>query len=334
METIIQSTELKHALVAGWFSFYRHGHATAGDLLAAELTCDWLQDAGFTFDLALDRPFSGGLDWRKTKRENYSHIIFVCGPFGKSKVTEEFMLHFEGCRIIGLNLTMNQPRECWNPFDALIERNNSTAERTDVTRPDMTFLSPRPLVPVIGVCLVEPYGARFEKEANSAIKRLIDSREMSVVQIDTRLDENKSGQCSPSEIESLLARMDTVITTRLHGTVLSLKNGVPVIAIDTGGDSLKIKRLADKIGWPQAFIAGQFDDGALTAALDFCLSAEGKRKAENCKLRAIELAKDTRSRFLAVLRQDDDENVQSNATKHGPRNQIRIIAEIEKSLLW
>jgi hypothetical protein len=329
-----ETSELKHALVAGWFSFHGHGHATAGDLLAAELTCDWLQEAGFTFDLALDPPFAGGIDWRKARNEDYSHVVFVCGPFGKSNVTEEFMLHFEGCRIIGLNLTMNQPREVWNPFDALIERNNSIEESFNVTRPDMSFLSPRPLVPVIGVCLVERYGARFENEAYMAIKRLIDSREMSVVMIDTRLDENKSGLCSPAEIESLLARMDMVITTRLHGTVLSLKNGVPVIAIDPGGDSLKIKRLANEIDWPMAYSAGDLDDETLIAALDFCLSTKGKQKAQNCSQLAIEKTMEVKSAFLANLLQDEGKDMSSFVINHIQRNEQRIIVEIEKSLPW
>jgi hypothetical protein len=290
-----ETSELKHALVAGWFSFHGHGHATAGDLLAAELTCDWLQEAGFTFDLALDPPFAGGIDWRKARNEDYSHVVFVCGPFGKSNVTEEFMLHFEGCRIIGLNLTMNQPREVWNPFDALIERNNSTY---------------------------------------MAIKRLIDSREMSVVMIDTRLDENKSGLCSPAEIESLLARMDMVITTRLHGTVLSLKNGVPVIAIDPGGDSLKIKRLANEIDWPMAYSAGDLDDETLIAALDFCLSTKGKQKAQNCSQLAIEKTMEVKSAFLANLLQDEGKDMSSFVINHIQRNEQRIIVEIEKSLPW
>ena len=39
-------------LVAGWFSFVE-GHATAGDLLARDVACRWLEEAGQRFDIAL-----------------------------------------------------------------------------------------------------------------------------------------------------------------------------------------------------------------------------------------------------------------------------------------
>ena len=58
-----QGTAYKKALIAGWFSF-TDGHATAGDLLAMDLTCEWLKKAGYTYDVALDPPFKGGVNWR------------------------------------------------------------------------------------------------------------------------------------------------------------------------------------------------------------------------------------------------------------------------------
>jgi hypothetical protein len=39
-------------LVAGWFSFEK-GAATAGDLLARDVVCEWLESAGFAYDVAL-----------------------------------------------------------------------------------------------------------------------------------------------------------------------------------------------------------------------------------------------------------------------------------------
>lgn len=43
---------------------------------------------------------------------------------------------------------------------------------------------------------------------------------------------NKGGLRSQDIIMSLISPMDLVITTRLHGTVLAIKNGVPAIPID------------------------------------------------------------------------------------------------------
>lgn len=281
-------------LVAGWFSF-EHGHATAGDLLAAELSCDWLESAGHPFDIAVDPPFQGGINWRLADPNNYSQVVFVCGPFQKGTLEAEFLAHFAGCRLIGLDLTMLVPLDEWNPFDVLLERDSSVC-----ARPDITFLSPRELVPVVGVCLVEPYGA-MEEVAHAAIWRLVASREMSVVKIDTRLDTNSTGLRSPSEIESLLARMDVVVTTRLHGTVLALKNGVPTISIDPEAGGAKIIRQAEKIGWPVAFAVDAVTDEGLQKAFDYCLTEDARANARKCCERATKMVEEARDEFIAAL---------------------------------
>ena len=283
------------ALVAGCFSD-KDGNATAGDLLAAELVCDWLESVGCPYDIAVDSPFRGGIDLRLANPKNYSHAIYVCGPFGNRVGDADFLTRFAGCRTIGINLTMLEPLDKWNPFDVLIERDSSVC-----ARPDMTFLSRQELVPVVGVCLVEPYGAPFEEVAYAAIQRLVASRQISVVEIDTRLDTNRTGLRSPAEIESILARMDLVVTTRLHGTVLSLKNGVPTISIDPGGDSLKIKRQAETIGWPVVFTADEITDEALQEAFDYCLTEEARTKARECSERATKMAEEIRDEFIMAL---------------------------------
>ena len=70
-------------LVLGWFSFEFYG-ATAGDLMAKDVVCEWLEAARHSFDVALEKPFEGGVDWRTVEPEQYTHILFVCGPFGES----------------------------------------------------------------------------------------------------------------------------------------------------------------------------------------------------------------------------------------------------------
>ena len=93
------------ALVAGWFSFEQMG-ASAGDLFARDLVCEWLVVAGYSYDIALAPPFSGGVDWRSVDTNSYSCVIFVCGPFGNGEPIIEFLSRFSGCRLVGLNLTM------------------------------------------------------------------------------------------------------------------------------------------------------------------------------------------------------------------------------------
>jgi hypothetical protein len=282
-------------LVAGWFSF-EQGHATAGDLMARDLACEWLAQAGYPFDMATVPPFSGGVDWRQVDPQDYELVVFVCGPFKKGKLEKQFLARFHSQRIIGLNLTL--PLDEWNPFDALIERDSSVR-----ANPDIAFLSGQPHVPVVGICLIEYHeGPKVEVErVHALIRGVIASREMAIVEIDTRLDSNLTGLRTPAEIESLIARMDAIVTTRLHGTVLALKNGVPVVAIDPVVGGAKIQRQAETIGWPVVFHAGNMSEHTLRQALDYCLTEAAQAEAAECGRRAIRMAEGVREEFLALL---------------------------------
>jgi Polysaccharide pyruvyl transferase len=296
---VIRSSAMK-TLVVGWFSF-EQGHATAGDLLARDVACLWLQQTGHAYDVAVAPPFQGGLDWRSVEPKDYSQVIFVCGPFERGELEAEFLERFGRHRLIGLNLSMQLPLDEWNPFDFLIERDSSID-----AHPDMVFLSNHPHVPVVGVCLVEPYPEALVEVANEAIQRLTASKEMSIVQIDTRLDTNETGLRSPAEIETLIARMDALITTRLHGMVLALKNGVPVVAIDPKAGGAKIRRQAELIGWPVIFDVDAFTDDALREALNYCLTESARAKAQECRNRAINMVEEMRGTFISTLTHPDD----------------------------
>ncbi|MCK6690761.1 MAG: polysaccharide pyruvyl transferase family protein [Thermoanaerobaculia bacterium] len=271
-------------LVAGWFSFEQMG-ATAGDLIARDVVCNWLKQAGILYDIALAPPFQGGVNWRTVDPFHYSTVIFVCGPFGNGWPVTEFLDYFSHARLVGLNLTMLDPLEQWNPFDILYERDSSAR-----THPDLTLLAPPPTTPVVGVILShkqKEYKANAKHDlANAAIQRLIDSREMSIVKIDTRLDENEGELRTPGEVEALIAKMDLVITTRLHGTVLALKNGVPAIPIDPIAGGAKITKQVNTLGWPVLFQADKLEDEALRAAFAFCLTRQARVTAAACGLNA------------------------------------------------
>jgi glycosyltransferase involved in cell wall biosynthesis len=286
-------------LVAGWFSF-EDGHATAGDLITRDLICEWLETAGLPYEVALVPPFEGGVDWRAVDPQAFTHVVFVCGPFGRDEYEEQFLSRFKDCRLIGMNLSMKIPLEDWNPFDFLIERDSSAD-----THPDISFISREPRVPVVGVCLVEAYDDAPVEQANIAIHRLMQSNEVAAVPIDTRLDTNQTGLKSPAAVESLIARMDAVVTTRLHGTVLSLKNGVPVVAIDPEVGGWKIRRQAELLGWPVAFNVDNVTEETLQKALEYCLTEEARVKARECRDRARMLVEEVKQRFVAALTTGD-----------------------------
>ena len=154
-------------LVAGWFSFDEMG-ATAGDLLARDVVCRWLDEAAVPYAIATAPPFGDGVDWRSVDPSPYRHVVFVCGPFGNGWPLTDFLPRFAHCRLVGVDLSVLQPLDEWNPFDLLLERDSS---RT--ARPDIAFLSDRPLVPVVGLycSTASPTGRRTLNSPSSSIFR-------------------------------------------------------------------------------------------------------------------------------------------------------------------
>jgi len=298
------------ALVAGWFSFQGMG-TTAGDLMVRDVVCDWLEAAGFTYDVAIASPFAHerGVDWRGATPGDYACVVFVCGPLGNGPPVTKFFTHFRNCAKIGLDLTMLQKLGEWNPFALLIERDSDRA-----ANPDLALASVAPKVPVVGVILAHPQKEYREAgqhaAANAAFHRLTGARRCSVLYIDTCLDPwNQYGLRTPAEIESLIAKMDVVLTTRLHGLVLSLKNHVPAIVIDPVKGGAKLTRQSQVLGWPYIFEVDTVTDEALTIAFDDCVSGQARAAARSSAENAVVAIAKIRERFIAelprVVRQHD-----------------------------
>ncbi len=274
--------------------------ATAGDLLTRDLVCRWLEDAGRPYDVAIAPPFVGGVEWSTVDPAGYSDVVFVCGPFGNGWPIPGFLERFAGRRLVGVNLSMLEPLETWNPFDLLLERDSSAT-----VRPDLAFLAPAQPVPVVGVVLAhhqKEYRNGAHDLANAAVERLVASRPMAPVRIDTRLDVNATGLRTAEAVESLIARMDVVVTTRLHGLVLALKHRVPVVALDPIAGGAKLRRQSNTIGWPASFVADAVDDGDLSRAFDYCLTAAAREHARTAGERARTRLSDVHDRFIEAMK--------------------------------
>jgi hypothetical protein len=135
--------------------------------------------------------------------------------------------------------------------------------------------------------------------------RFVASREISAITIDTGLfGKNVGGLRTPGEIEALIAKMDVVITNRLHGVVFAIKNSVPVIAIDAIEGGAKVSAQCEAIGWPVLLRAGEFSDSDLENAWLFCLSPSARDKAVECGHRARQGLKPRTDGFFDWLRSE------------------------------
>lgn len=250
--------------------------------------------------MATASPFEGGVDWRQTDPLTYTFVVFVCGPAGNGPPLTDFFDHFRHRQVIGINLSMLESLEIWNPFALLIERDSSRG-----ARPDLALLPDAGRVPVVGLVLIDSqpeYSSHHMGKAHALIDRFVAGRDMAVVRIDTRLDANQTGLRTAAEVESLIARMDVVITTRLHGTVLALKHGVPVIAIDTVAGGAKVTRQVRSLGWSVGLAAEDLTLERMASAFDVCLSPEARARALECRARAMPALLQARHDFIEFVR--------------------------------
>jgi hypothetical protein len=292
----------QRALLLGHFS-------TVGDIQCLELVGRCLANAGLGYDVA-----AFGADVRGALRDSispdmaephsYTHLIVVCGPcWPRLLQKHNFDIdQYRHCKRIGINLTMVEPLSQWNPFDALIERDSDAA-----ARPDLAFMVKTESIAVLGRCLIrtqEEYGIRQKhSKVVDSINDLIERRRLPVIDIDTRWPRasNASGIESPAEVSALINVVDTLITNRLHGLVFALRNGVPVLAVDSvaGGD--KVTAQARILDWPVCLQADEATPEAMDAALDWCLTADARAAALRSRERALHLLADIELQISDVL---------------------------------
>jgi len=292
-------------LLTGWPSFL-HGEATAGDVLSMDRVHSALVRAGVRCEVAWSqvfRPGSLGLDDVDPAR--YTHLVFVCGPVHGAQVRA---LHsrFGRCRRIAVGVTVLDPSDpAVSGFDAVLARDTPTGPG----RRDLAAMASTDRVPVVGVVLApgqREYGQRCRhEEVHQRLTAWLLGQDCARVPVDTRLDPRHwRNPSTPGQLDSVLCRLDAVLTTRLHGLVLALRHGVPVLAVDPVDGGGKVSAQAGAWGWPALVTAGevlQQDADGLPPWWRWCLSAEGRMLAAERATAAVHDGEPLVSDLLQVL---------------------------------
>jgi polysaccharide pyruvyl transferase len=290
----------RRTLVVGWFSFDMMG-STAGDVIARDVACGWLRQAGVDPDVAMWVPsgprevFSDAIDPR-----DYDDVVFVCGPIGDGPPLNTFLDRFPHARKFALNVSLLQSREEWNPFAHIVERDSAVR-----TNPDITLAAGDLDVPLVGAIYVGPqaeYAGHQHDRAESMIRRVLAARDVAVMPICTRLDRNEFGLRTAAQIESAIARMDAVCSTRLHGAVLALRRGVPPVVVDSVPGGTKLLRQMARLNWPLAFDVASADEESVGRALDFALTPAARELARRTARAARAAIADVEREFLDAVR--------------------------------
>jgi Polysaccharide pyruvyl transferase len=277
------STQSPRVLVVGWPSFTA-GEATAGDVLAMEAVAAEINAAGVQYEMAWSPVFRPG---ERTLRDadpaRYSHLVFACGPLSGRDI-EALHQRFAACRRVAIGVSVIDPADpAAAGFHVILARDSPGAPPTG----DLAAVPRPPLMPVAGVIRVgeqrEYSGSGRHETVSQSLASWLPGCGCAVLPLETRLDPRDGRLCStPAELESILSRLDLVITMRMHGLVLALKHGVPALAVDPVAGGAKVTAQSKSWRWPAVVTpgpAGTVDAGVMDRWRDWCLSAPGRQAA-------------------------------------------------------
>ncbi|MGR6968441.1 polysaccharide pyruvyl transferase family protein [Streptomyces cynarae] len=262
-------------LLTGWFSFV-DGEATAGDVLALRRVEDVLRHQGIPYDVAWSpgfRPSALHLD--DVRPASYSHLIFICGPLHGPGI-EELHRRFAHCVRIAVGTSvLDADDPAVTGFHRVLPRDAPAMGPV----PDLSTHAPsETTTPVVGVILTHgqhEYGERRRHdEAAETVTRWLAGKDCARVELETRLDSHDWRLCAtPGQFESVLSRMDLVVTDRLHGLVLALRGGVPALAVDPVEGGAKLTAQAEACGWPALVPADRLTTRRLDHWWQWCLTS-------------------------------------------------------------
>jgi hypothetical protein len=280
-ELNVRPDAARRILVTGWFSF-PDGEVTAGDALACRRVEAALDGAGLAYDTAWSPGFApSALSLRAADPSAYDTLVFVCGPLHGNQL-ERLHDRYRGCRRIAVGVSVVDPEApAVVGFDLVLARDGTQA----AAQPDLAAAAPlRDLPPVAGLVLTfgqGEYGARRRHDAlGDGLTRWLSDRDCARIEADTRLAAGDWRHAATAEqFLAIVARLDIVVTTRLHGLVLALRAGTPVLAVDPVAGGAKVTAQARALRWPALLPA----DRAVPIELDrwwqWCLSRRGREAA-------------------------------------------------------
>ncbi|WP_406725690.1 polysaccharide pyruvyl transferase family protein [Streptomyces sp. GD-15H] len=277
----VREGSARRILLTGWFSF-PDGEVTAGDALACRRVEAALDAAGLAHDTAWSPGFApSALSLTQADPADYDTLVFVCGPLHGTQL-ERLHARYRGCRRIAVGVSVIDPRSpAVTGFDLVLARDGARAP----AEPDLAATAPlRALPPLAGLVLTfgqGEYGARRRHDAlGEGLTRWLSGRDCGRIEADTRLATGDWRHASTAEqYLAIVSRLDVVVTTRLHGLVLALRAGTPVLAVDPVDGGAKVTAQARALRWPALLAADRAAPGELDRWWEWCLSPRGTAAA-------------------------------------------------------
>ena len=238
----------KNILLAGWFSFLNR-KATFGDFQAMEVVSSWLKNAQIAHDIAVESlQCPNGVHTPKIVPTDYDVLIFICGPWQNNFTMfgKQYEEHFKSILKIGVDLSVTNKN---HGFDLLLPR-----DFFEIKNPDLVYAATSSKLSIVGLFMIHSQPKYGDRQRHSHVSKVVEEylelQGHVVLKLDTLTESNPEGIKNASQLECLIGRCDFIISSRLHGTVYSLKNNIPVLAIDCVAGGAKVTAQAEAVGWP------------------------------------------------------------------------------------
>ncbi|WP_455678795.1 polysaccharide pyruvyl transferase family protein [Streptomyces atroolivaceus] len=270
-------------LVTGWFSFL-DGEVTAGDALAQRAVSGALDTLEVFHDTAWSPGFApGALTLDSAVPDDYGHLLFVCGPLHGEQIAA---LHrrYASCRRVAVGVSViDRADPAVGGFHRILARDDPEGG----VRPDLATAAPTTLpTPLAGIALTHGQGEYRERRCHDSVAATVlpwlVGKDCARIDADTRLAHGDWRHCgTPDQYLSLLDRLDLMVTDRLHGLVLGLRAGVPVLAVDPVRGGAKVTAQARLLHWPAVLPGENLGVELLDHWWDWCRSPDGTAAARH-----------------------------------------------------
>lgn len=282
-------TEAAHVLLTGWVGL-EDGEATAGDALATSVVSQRLTREGISHDVAWSRVMCppDGIGLADVDPRDYTHVVFACGPLHGEPI-ERLHQRFAHAVRLAVDVTVIDSHDAAvTGFDHVIARDRlhrgADGGVTGTACRDLSALAQTDLVGVVGVFLTHGQGEygqdRRHEDVVAHLQDWLLTLDVARLPLDTRLDPRDWRHAStPDQLASVVARLDAIVTMRLHGLVIALCAGVPAVAVDPVAGGGKVSAQAAAWGWPAVVTADELTPDRLDEHFAWCCTPRARAMA-------------------------------------------------------
>jgi hypothetical protein len=282
----------------GWWGMIEGGAPTIGDFMAIANLARWLEHHGLPADVAsaYSLPYED-LNVRRPQSiriEDYGVFVFTCGPLVANRKILDRLRDFAYIPRVAVGVSVIPRQRAINRrFDRVVARDGTAHSTFDLSLANDVDGTPADTAAnkSIALCLRGRQGeygksACLSARADRILQQAADRVGTATSHIDTVVRPDNSIE----QIEAGFSNARIVLTTRLHGSLLALRAGVPFVAVDQIAGGAKLSAVLEKLEWPFVFPADSLDPATIEQAARDADSPQFRRHIGTFRSRAIRLS--------------------------------------------